>query len=1171
MKFKSIRLAAYGIFTDGTIDLDGAGTNFHMIYGPNEAGKSTALRALRNLLFGIPARTPDSFHHGHPNLRIGAAITNSSGDTLEFLRRKGNAKTLRGPDDETVLDDSALAPFLGGVDREVFEQMFAIGHDDLVRGGEEILSGKGNIGQALFAAGAGLIPLQAVQQGLETECGDLFKPAGSKPRINQSIAAIKEARKRQKEALLPAKTWQDQERALLEAQRQLAAVKNDLAGHKQRTGKLGRIRDAKPLIAKMKEIDTALSALFGVPDLPDDFGKRRQNAEKNLDLARRDREKTADAMETIGRQMADLSVPETLIHQAAAVEALQQELGSYRKAQKDRPTLEGRMHTHKKSAADHLNEAGTGASTGDIATALPAATVAEIRRLGSRYDQLTTRRDTEEKRHRELKAALRQLTEARKFMPVPLEAADVEAALQNAQEAGPVEKGLAEREAEIGAFETSLTRALQRQTLWSGTIQEVDVFPCPSTETIDHFEKRFDRGQRELEKRRDAKETVEKKVAETSTKLQALDRSGEVPTEADLENARSIRDAGWGLVRRTLEGDAPAVEEEKDFTRRHDGAETLPDAFEASLSGADGIADRLRREADQVSQKALLSADLVKSKAALAETETALEAALQQQGAIQTEWEGHWAPCGITPLSPREMRSWRADITAVREKLATLREHRARHAADATALGKLKSGLSKALLSVGAPVEETAALSALIQKAKVIIDRQLRLQSEIASADKEIARLSAETAAASRELTDIDAALAEWKTEWGHHVTKIGLAADASPGAALAVIESLRDAKKQFEEAEVIKKRIAGIDRDAETFDAQVAALAKDLATDLVGGPPDRVAELLNARLNEAREANTTLQGYKQQLSAARKSRDDADQRLAQAAALLEAMCREARCERLEDLAQTEEKARSRKTLSQELENIEERLRTLGAGATVSDFIDAADAVDPDAITPELEELETGITDLENERSELDQTIGKARAELARMDGSADAAEAAESAERHLAALEADITRYARLKIASVLLARTVERYREKHQGPLIERASALFGQMTLGAFSRLRADYDTSGNPVLVGIRPGDNTAVTVDGMSDGTADQLYLALRLASLEQYLDKNEPLPFVVDDILLRFDDDRALATLKVLADLSSKTQVLFFTHHQHLVELAADNLGTGALSQYALP
>ena len=46
------------------------------------------------------------------------------------------------------------------------------------------------------------------------------------------------------------------------------------------------------------------------------------------------------------------------------------------------------------------------------------------------------------------------------------------------------------------------------------------------------------------------------------------------------------------------------------------------------------------------------------------------------------------------------------------------------------------------------------------------------------------------------------------------------------------------------------------------------------------------------------------------------------------------------------------------------------------------------------------------------------------------------------------------------------------------------------------------------------------------------------------------------MPFIVDDILIRFDDERAAATLKVIAELSRKTQVLFFTHHARLVELA---------------
>jgi uncharacterized protein YhaN len=78
---------------------------------------------------------------------------------------------------------------------------------------------------------------------------------------------------------------------------------------------------------------------------------------------------------------------------------------------------------------------------------------------------------------------------------------------------------------------------------------------------------------------------------------------------------------------------------------------------------------------------------------------------------------------------------------------------------------------------------------------------------------------------------------------------------------------------------------------------------------------------------------------------------------------------------------------------------------------------------------------------------------------------------------------------------------------------------------------------------------------------MSEGTADQLYLALRLAAVEEYLDRAHALSFVADDLFVNFDDSRASAGFQVLAELSRKTQVLFFTHHQHLVEIARATLG----------
>jgi uncharacterized protein YhaN len=81
---------------------------------------------------------------------------------------------------------------------------------------------------------------------------------------------------------------------------------------------------------------------------------------------------------------------------------------------------------------------------------------------------------------------------------------------------------------------------------------------------------------------------------------------------------------------------------------------------------------------------------------------------------------------------------------------------------------------------------------------------------------------------------------------------------------------------------------------------------------------------------------------------------------------------------------------------------------------------------------------------------------------------------------------------------------------------------------------------------------------------MSDGTRDQLYLAFRLASLLIYLEKNEPPPFIVDDILIKFDDERAASCVRVLSEISQKVQVLFFTHQARLIKIVEETLSGAA-------
>ena len=79
MKIKRLDLKAFGPFTDRTLEFDSKKPGLHIIYGPNEAGKSSSLRALKALLYGFPERTPDNFLHANDQLLVGGCLEGANG------------------------------------------------------------------------------------------------------------------------------------------------------------------------------------------------------------------------------------------------------------------------------------------------------------------------------------------------------------------------------------------------------------------------------------------------------------------------------------------------------------------------------------------------------------------------------------------------------------------------------------------------------------------------------------------------------------------------------------------------------------------------------------------------------------------------------------------------------------------------------------------------------------------------------------------------------------------------------------------------------------------------------------------------------------------------------------------------------------------------------------
>ncbi|MBE0689143.1 MAG: hypothetical protein IH587_03360 [Anaerolineae bacterium] len=233
---------------------------------------------------------------------------------------------------------------------------------------------------------------------------------------------------------------------------------------------------------------------------------------------------------------------------------------------------------------------------------------------------------------------------------------------------------------------------------------------------------------------------------------------------------------------------------------------------------------------------------------------------------------------------------------------------------------------------------------------------------------------------------------------------------------------------------------------------------------------------------------------------------------------------------------------------------LEQTVAGVAEGVDLETLDEQRRALDPNELPGLLAALEGEIQrELDPRIKELSEKRGGARSELQKMDGRSKAATMEDAAQSALARVRRLADRYLRVRLASRILKTEIDRYRREHQDPILKLATGYFSQLTLGGFSGLRSDFDESGNPILVGVCP-DGSTKTVEGMSSGTRDQLYLALRLATLEWRLEKHEPMPFVADDILVNFDDDRSEATLRALATLAQKNQVILFTHHQQIVK-----------------
>ena len=354
MIIERLDLKAYGRFTNRSLMLDAGPRRFFLIVGANESGKSTSLRAIGDWLFGFPTSTQDDYVHPMSKLRVGGRLIDAdSGMAIECLRRKGNKATLYASDNSTVIGDDSLQPFMRGLSRVTFGQQFGISHQQLVDGGQQVVSGDGDLGELLFSAGAGVGRLRKLKEQLERDAKALMGDrANANSLLGKATDEFRELSNQLRQASVPQIAYDHLQRERADALKRADEGREQHRQLQQRLTKLKAIKLALPLFAQRDQLDSELMAYAEVLPLMPDFSKERSQAEAALTNATVELNRRNDELLKLEEAIAEASVAEELLEYQTEITALYRDLGHYEEQQ----TLLTRNQLSLKQCRDKIDK-----------------------------------------------------------------------------------------------------------------------------------------------------------------------------------------------------------------------------------------------------------------------------------------------------------------------------------------------------------------------------------------------------------------------------------------------------------------------------------------------------------------------------------------------------------------------------------------------------------------------------------------------------------------------------------------------------------------------------------------------------------------------------------------------------------------------------------------------
>lgn len=1143
MRITRLELLRYGKFTDKSVSLPSSAKDFHLIVGPNEAGKSTLRNAVQDLLFGIETRSRYNFLHPHSEMRLGALIEQGN-ERLDFIRTKARTKTLQSSTG-MQLPDNALTPFLGQIDRAFFDQMFGLNHERLVTGGQEILSASNDIGQILFQAAAGIGSLGEIRDRLEAEADKLWARRKSGEREYYIASAeLEQAEAALKQATVRTKDWQEARTRVDQIGENLKLAQEQYRALEQERVQLERVRRVAPMLTTLAELERQLAELGGVIPLPEHAAGQFASAEQETAIAKPSlilfEKQATELQERIDGLRPDESIlDESILARSADIEALSAMRQQLRNHESDIGKREEEIRVLWQSAEESIRQLGwPEEDENTLAQRLPGSLVRSaidnlVRRHEALEQALSTAEDALRSRGEEAKVINAEIA-ALPATEIPVTLVD---ALAVARSLGDVAAQEKRTETQIARLKRELETTAHELGKWSPGTDKLRKLLPPTQDEMNALIKRRHDLELAASSTGDRLSEIKSEVQSLQLEISQYKTAHHPVTLADVQQVRAGRDLTWQSIKT--------------------GAVSVKDAapgFEKEVADSDTLSDKRHDKAQEETEFQSQLDRLQRLQQQMAGLEARLQENTQALSSLDRDWDEHIKSTGLAGMTMLKVNDWRAARERVLSADDALLEAQSAQEEFVANVAQARSALTEAMKAIK-PEAGNLSLSALILLADEVVNTATRVQERRNTLATQKIRAEAAIPDLSHRVDQAQLAIDTWRTDLQKNLALAHLPPDANTGSiagALALFERMDQHLQKIRDLRV--NRIDMMRRDLDQFADAAKSLAADVVPAMANEPAAQIALDLESRLKQALSASQERDRLKAELEKATSQATAARSRIAEAEASLQPLFHLSGAMDNDGLRAAIARSDRLRRLTSEIDQAIKQLLQAGDGLDRQALESEFEAIDATAISFRLSEIKLLADEVVGQQNRLSGELNAAEAALGKIAGQDEAARAESQRQEALARMSNAAERYVKVFTAAKLLRWAIERFRESKQGPMLSRASEVFCGLTLGAFNKLVVDFDRE--PLKLSGQRATGEFVDIEGMSEGTRDQLYLALRLAALELHLEQAVPLPFIADDLFINYDDERAKAGFEALAKLSEMTQVIFLTHHEHLVPVA---------------